>query len=111
MIIAANPTLRDCDNESGDTRYLCTKRYDVGSVFAHELGHALGLHHPQSVDDYVANGSDGDVAAGLAQCGTNAEAIMCNLIRQGRTGQRSLASWDEESVCTTRTLTAVSRRN
>lgn len=37
--------------------YACGKTHDFGSVVTHELGHALGLYHPLSVDTVRAHSS------------------------------------------------------
>lgn len=36
----------------GGTTYTCSKLFDFGSSATHELGHSLGLVHPQNVDTH-----------------------------------------------------------
>ena len=51
------------------TSYTCSKWFDFGSTITHELGHTLGLMHPQEVD--IHNGES-------ASNGTQALHAHCN---------------------------------
>lgn len=98
----------DSPNFGGDTSnaYLCSKLWDVGGVMAHELGHTLVLHHPQSTD-YFTSG-DGIQAAGVyAECqdylrlrsdGPFDQATMCAFTYRHHSDSRSLHSWDVETL-------------
>lgn len=83
--------------------YLCSKRLDFGSLIAHELGHTLVLHHPQSIDDYVY-GNTTSFSADQAACNestsrwTHRDATMCNVIDQQTTAMRTLDGYDKDSA-------------
>lgn len=98
----------NCPYNGYQPAYTCSKKHDVGSTIAHELGHAIGfIAHPDDID---AHGNAAAVA--LAECrrvNANGDplwrATMCpsNLAPGGqaaneyRTERRTLHAWDIES--------------
>lgn len=82
----------------------CEQRVDFGSTITHELGHALVLYHPQSLDeiDDVEPGNP-DSATTAARCVEVSEepeeqATMCAGQTQWRADQRTLTQWDLDTV-------------
>lgn len=87
-----------CPANSYQPAYTCSKKQDFESILMHELGHALGLPHPQDVDTHQSSLSPN--AADLASCGTpNDRATLCsNVGQQYMTSARTLHAWDRESL-------------
>jgi hypothetical protein len=94
----------NCFFDPSTPAYTCSKKYDFGATFTHELGHAVGVGwHPNQVSD---------AAEQLAECyrydGYGRplwRATMCDsggildLERNKyRTERRTLESWDRESL-------------
>jgi hypothetical protein len=73
--------------------YSCGKQFDFEAILAHELGHAIGLMHPQLISS---------AASSRAACGTTASrATICSVTRSGyihRSEQRVLDGYDVESL-------------
>jgi len=100
----------ECPTQNPPT-YTCTKLYDFGSTFAHELGHAAGvILHPNDVDRQTASGS---VAAAEcerldAQGRPLWRATMCPTYfgenglplpnQRWRSERRTLHIWDTDSL-------------
>jgi len=89
-----------CPNSAYSATYTCQKIQDVGSTMLHELGHAVGLHHPLEV---VSSGH-GSNAFSLAKCSVvNDQATMCSAGDASgsgayRTHRRTLDGWDTTSL-------------
>lgn len=82
----------------------CAARVDVGSTMIHELGHALGLYHPEALDtiDGVPPEDSGS-ASMAARCvevtgAPEDQATMCESQAQWRADQRTLAQWDADTL-------------
>ena len=83
---------------------LCTPSVDFGSTMAHELGHALVFYHPQTldqIDNIPVNRSDS--ASAQARCVEASgefppQATMCSGQGQWRAEQRTLETWDMETM-------------
>lgn len=86
-----------CPANAYQPAYTCSKKQDFESILMHELGHAMGLPHPQSVDAHQSSLSPN--AADRASCGTtNDRATMCsNVAQQHKSSARTLHAWDRES--------------
>lgn len=71
---------------------------DFESILMHELGHAMGIPHPQEVDEHQLSLSPD--AATLADCGTTTDrATMCaNVAQRFRSSGRTLHEWDYRSL-------------
>jgi hypothetical protein len=83
---------------------LCGPTVDFGSTMTHELGHALVFYHPQTLDDIDAIPVNrADSASAQARCveasGEFApQATMCSGQGQWRAEQRTLETWDIETM-------------
>lgn len=95
-----------CDGERFRTANgpLCADSVDFGSTMVHELGHALVLYHPQTLDDIDGVPLDrADSASTAAQCVEatgrfEGQATMCAGQGLWRAEQRTLETWDVEST-------------
>ena len=83
---------------------LCTPTVDFGSTMTHELGHALVFYHPQTldqIDNIPVNRADS--ASTQAKCVEASgefppQATMCSGQGQWRAEQRTLETWDIETM-------------
>jgi hypothetical protein len=81
---------------AGGPAYTCSKTRDAGSTIVHEVGHALGLSHPESVDSHIGSGT---ASYSLANCGVaGGQASMCTNSGTYRTHRRTLEVWDISSL-------------
>lgn len=80
-----------------DSSYTCSKRWDFGGVFMHELGHIWHLAHPQTVDGHVSVDPRYTVNARAANCDTTTQATMCGTRIIYRSEARTLEAWDRSS--------------
>jgi hypothetical protein len=83
---------------------LCAPTVDFASTLTHELGHALVFYHPQTLDeiDKIAV-TQADSASAQARCveASNEfqpQATMCSGQGQWRSEQRTLETWDIETM-------------
>lgn len=83
---------------------LCAATVDFGSTMTHEMGHALVFYHPQTIDqiDGVPV-TQADSASSMAKCVESsnefeAQATMCSGQGQWRAEQRTLETWDIETM-------------
>lgn len=79
--------------------YTCSKMWDAGGVMLHELGHAVGIAHPQHTDQHRDSYAT-PKAVDLATC-ANAldQATMCAFVSgDHRSHWRTLHSWDNSSL-------------
>ncbi len=83
---------------------LCAASVDFASTITHELGHALVFYHPQTLDEIDAVPvSQADSASAQARCveASNEfapQATMCSGQGQWRAEQRTLETWDIETL-------------
>jgi hypothetical protein len=83
---------------------LCAPSVDFGSTMTHELGHALVFYHPQTLDDIDAIPVNrADSASAQARCVEasgefDPQATMCSGQGQWRAEQRTLETWDIETM-------------
>jgi hypothetical protein len=83
---------------------LCAATVDFGSTVTHELGHALVFYHPQTLDEIdTIPVTRADSASTQAKCveSTNEfapQATMCSGQGQWRAEQRTLETWDIETM-------------
>ena len=83
---------------------LCAASVDFASTMTHELGHALVFYHPQTLDEIDAIAvTAADSATAQARCveASNefaAQATMCSGQGQWRAEQRTLETWDIETL-------------
>jgi hypothetical protein len=83
---------------------LCTPAVDIASTMTHELGHALVFYHPQTldqIDNIPVNQADS--ASAQAKCVEASgefppQATMCSGQGQWRAEQRTLETWDIETM-------------
>jgi hypothetical protein len=83
---------------------LCGPTVDFGSTMTHELGHALVFYHPQTldqIDNIPVNRTDS--ASAQARCVEASgefppQATMCSGQGQWRAEQRTLETWDIETM-------------
>ncbi|MDQ1515331.1 MAG: hypothetical protein QOE80_1161 [Actinomycetota bacterium] len=83
---------------------LCTPTVDFGSTMTHELGHSLVFYHPQTldqIDNIPVNRTDS--ASAQAKCVEASgefppQATMCSGQGQWRAEQRTLETWDIETM-------------
>ena len=83
---------------------LCAAQVDIASTMTHELGHALVFYHPQTldqIDNIPVNQSDS--ASAQAKCVEasgefDPQATMCSGQGQWRAEQRTLETWDIETM-------------
>lgn len=85
------------------TAYTCSKTADFTGALTHEVGHAYGLRHPQSVDchiDPIRTPCNNNQVANLADCGPSNfdQATMCASRIPYRAEAWTLHSWDIESL-------------
>ena len=83
---------------------LCAASVDFGSTVTHELGHALVFYHPQTLDEIDSIPVDrADSATATARCVEAGkefapQATMCSGQGQWRAEQRTLETWDVETM-------------
>jgi hypothetical protein len=83
---------------------LCAPSVDFASTMTHELGHALVFYHPQTLDEIDAVPvTQTDSASAQARCVESSnefapQATMCSGQGQWRTEQRTLETWDIETL-------------
>jgi len=83
---------------------VCGASVDFGSTITHELGHALVFYHPQTLDEIDSVPVNRvDSASTQAKCveASNEfapQATMCSGQGQWRAEQRSLETWDIETL-------------
>jgi hypothetical protein len=83
---------------------LCAATVDFASTVTHELGHALVFYHPQTLDEIDAIPVDrSDSASTQARCveaskDFQPQATMCSGQGQWRAEQRTLETWDIETM-------------
>jgi hypothetical protein len=83
---------------------LCAPTVDIASTMTHELGHALVFYHPQTLDEIDAIPVNrADSASAQARCveASNEfapQATMCSGQGQWRAEQRTLETWDIETM-------------
>jgi hypothetical protein len=83
---------------------LCAPTVDFASTMTHELGHALVFYHPQTLDDIDAVPVNrADSASAQARCVEasgefDPQATMCSGQGQWRAEQRTLETWDIETM-------------
>jgi hypothetical protein len=83
---------------------LCGATVDFASTLTHELGHALVFYHPQTLDEIdKVPVTQADSASAQARCveASNEfapQATMCSGQGQWRAEQRSLETWDIETM-------------
>ena len=83
---------------------LCAASVDFGSTVTHELGHALVFYHPQTLDEIDAIPVDrADSSSATARCVEAGkefapQATMCSGQGQWRAEQRTLETWDVETM-------------
>jgi hypothetical protein len=83
---------------------LCAATVDFGSTITHELGHALVFYHPQTLDEIdKIPVTQADSASSQARCveASNEfapQATMCSGQGQWRAEQRTLETWDIETM-------------
>lgn len=83
---------------------LCAASVDFASTMTHELGHALVFYHPQTLDEIDAVPvTQTDSASAQARCveASNEfapQATMCSGQGQWRAEQRTLETWDIETL-------------
>jgi hypothetical protein len=76
-----------------DGTFTCSRIWDVGSIFVHELGHSLGLHHPEAVNSHTGNSTA--TSSSYGNCSSRIDdATMCALYKDRRTTWRTLHAWD-----------------
>ena len=83
---------------------LCAAQVDFASTMTHELGHALVFYHPQTldqIDNIPVNQADS--ASAQAKCVEASgefppQATMCSGQGQWRAEQRTLETWDVETM-------------
>ncbi|MEW6473557.1 MAG: hypothetical protein AB1679_14920 [Actinomycetota bacterium] len=83
---------------------LCAAQVDFAATMTHELGHALALYHPETldaIDNVPVNRADS--ASTQAKCfevtnGFDAQATMCSGQGVWRSEQRTPQEWDVESL-------------
>ena len=86
--------------------YICGKSLDFASLVAHELGHALGLAHPDDSDGEVRMGSQFRAANCVAKLPDGkaepwwnlSQATICPLMGGWKTDQRILDSFDIDTL-------------
>jgi hypothetical protein len=83
---------------------LCGASVDFGSTMTHELGHSLVFYHPQTLDqiDNIPV-TQADSASAQAKCVEASgefqpQATMCSGQGQWRAEQRTLETWDIETM-------------
>jgi hypothetical protein len=77
--------------------FLCTKLFDFGSVVAHELGHVLGLHHPDQIEP-LAPGASNDARCTPPWANALSQATMCRTTYTYRSAGRTLDLWDLDTI-------------
>ena len=83
---------------------LCAPTVDFASTVTHELGHALVFYHPQTLDEIDAVPVNrADSASAQAKCVEasnefDPQATMCSGQGQWRAEQRTLETWDIETM-------------
>ena len=83
---------------------LCAPTVDFGSTMTHELGHALVFYHPQTLDQIDGIPvNQADSASAQARCVEASgefppQATMCSGQGQWRAEQRTLETWDIETM-------------
>jgi hypothetical protein len=83
---------------------LCAASVDFASTMTHELGHALVFYHPQTLDEIDAVPvTRPDSASAQARCVESSnefapQATMCSGQGQWRAEQRTLETWDIETL-------------
>lgn len=101
---ATNPHWDNCHLQANKdlTPYTCGKTHEFGgSAAGHELGHVLGLTHPQDVDSKF-HGTTSGSAVLQANCTLNARATMCvNPNPSYFPNKRTLEAWDRDSIART----------
>jgi hypothetical protein len=85
-----------CPSDGYSPTYTCSKKWDAGGVMLHELGHAVGLAHPQTTDAHTGN----SLATQDADCSVwNDQATMCSsLWGMHRSHWRTLHQGDTDSL-------------